>query len=58
LPALLTCVWCNIQKVKLGKEGIVHKYGVGQLSESEQKQLEAMKPQLILEIQKGTSWTV
>lgn len=44
------------QRVKLGKSGVLHRYGVGKLNESETAQLESMKAQLAGEIQKGKDW--
>ena len=45
------------QRVKLGKSGVVERFGVGKLNESEAAQLEAMKEQLAAEIQKGVEWS-
>lgn len=44
------------QRVKLGKQGIITRYGVGKLTEFEAAALEEMKPQLIAEISKGVEW--
>ena len=45
------------QRVKLGKNGVAHKFGLGKLNESEQKALDAMKEQLAAEIKKGAEWS-
>jgi malate dehydrogenase len=45
------------QRVKLGRSGVVHKYGVGCLSAGEKDALKAMGPQLAEEIAKGHTWT-
>ena len=45
------------QRVKLGKGGVVHKYGLGKLSASEQEALDGMKGQLAAEIKKGVEWS-
>jgi malate/lactate dehydrogenase len=45
------------QRVKLGKDGIAQKLGLGKLSEYEQKALDGMKGQLATEINKGKEWS-
>jgi len=41
------------QRVKLGRRGVVHKFGLGSLNADERAALDAATPQLISEIQKG-----
>ena len=45
------------QRVRLGKSGIVHRFGIGKLNDEEQKLLESMKEQLASEIKKGVEWS-